>query len=368
MDPSVSSKLRSKTKIVITKSYDIAKKRTSTPVRAFNKKNQGFVSRNRGKIAAATALAALAVIGLTAPTIYSKHGEALKRGVEEYKRMVEGAAKKLLAIAKEQQDLFSGAKAARDLAELKVNQEKSMALAREAEELTRKSLLAKQELELAQKKLEEQRKIDEMNAKIAQLQDQERAEKEQEKEREIILQRQEEMKLIQQQEQSRKAEEIKQITIRQAKEQQLQEFYRQQEERIRLQKQKEMVADRDRNILIDEKNNKMAVKLREAKNPKDCSSQDQEKLEQKLRRRTQGIINYMRKIEQCKDRTVLSILDDENEVVPCENISKMKADYLEGNNTLRLHINNCKNKKVRDANAMYFDNIRNAKSKVDTGI
>jgi hypothetical protein len=153
-------RIHTKTKIVITKSYDIAKRRTSTPVRAFNKKNQGFVSRNRGKIAAAAAIGALAILGFAGPIAYSK------LSIDKYKKNVDDFANEIIRISKEQRDNYSGARAARDLKELEANQERARVLQEQQQETLRRSLLAKQELELAQKKLEDQRALDEINANL----------------------------------------------------------------------------------------------------------------------------------------------------------------------------------------------------------
>jgi hypothetical protein len=110
------------------------------------------------------------------------------------------------------------------------------------------------------------------------------------------------------------------------------------------------------------------LKFKEASNPQDCSPVEEARLEREFRKRSQNLISYLRKIEQCKDRTVLSIIDDDGQRIPCENSAKMKSDYLDGNNIIRTHINNCKTKKLRDGNAAYFNNIKNAKAKVDSGI
>jgi hypothetical protein len=365
-------RIHTKTKIVITKSYDIAKRRTSTPVRAFNKKNQGFVSRNRGKIAAAAAIGALAILGFAGPIAYSK------LSIDKYKKNVDDFANEIIRISKEQRDNYSGARAARDLKELEANQERARVLQEQQQETLRRSLLAKQELELAQKKLEDQRALDEINANLAKLEEQKRQSdreeaakleqqrilQEQEKEKSIQEAKRQEEILVRQQQEQRRAEEARQFQEQQRKERETAEMYKIQEERIR----QEQLVIQQRELLVQEKNTKKALKFKEASNPQDCSPVEEARLEREFRKRSQNLISYLRKIEQCKDRTVLSIIDDDGQRIPCENSAKMKSDYLDGNNIIRTHINNCKTKKLRDGNAAYFNNIKNAKAKVDSGI
>lgn len=371
-------RIHTKTKIVITKSYDIAKRRTSTPVRAFNKKNQGFVSRNRGKIAVGAALGALAILGFAGPIAYSKLSVIYKDSIDKYKKNIEDFANEIIRNAKEQRDNYSGARAARDLKELKANQERARILEEQAQETLRRSLLAKQQLELAQKKLEDQRALDEINENLAKLEEQKRQSDREEAaklEQQRILQEQEKQKsiqeakrqeeiLVRQQQEQRRAEEARQLQEQQRKDRETAEMYRIQEERIR----QEQAISQQRELLVQEKNSNKALKFKEASNPQDCSPAEEARLEREFRKRSQNLISYLRKIEQCKDRTVLSIIDDDANTVPCENSAKMKSDYFDGNNIIRTHLNNCKTKKLRDGNAAYFNTIKNAKAKVDSGI
>jgi hypothetical protein len=319
------------------------KRSKSKSVKAFDK-GSTFIGRHRNKILATAGIVALAAATLVLPKAYNKGVHVYRDLVSKYNLVYNELVRILRNKIIDFQDALSEAKQYQDTTTLNRERQKATELAQSIEKISQEKLLAKQQLELEQKKIEYSKKIEESNDLEAQR-------------IAIARAKYQEEEMLRIQAKNKREQEIIYARERQLKEQEIKRVYDTEELRItksRINPEKPTKRESRTKLWFD------------IFNLDECSTKLPQ-LENELKNRVNSVINYMSKIEKCKERTVLSIIDSNNNVIMCDEISIMREDYLKGNNTLKSLINTCKLRNQRNQNRDYFKNINNAKAKVDSG-